>query len=314
MPNVTLHLLLAEKTLADWAQEPARSPFPVDDPLLVESFRQGSLGPDLGYFPGGERLLSDLAHGFRSGDLTRSLLQTARTPLESAFAWGWATHVLADRLIHPTVGRALGEYRTGDSRVFIAGEEDTPGHVKVETGLDAWISGMNPELRKVRFTPIFDDLSIQFLSRAYGQVHRLSHDPARLLLSYRNLIRMAGRALASIAYMSGSGDLRRRRSGLLRGLASWTDRTRCPGATALAFFTPISPAEWLREEVSAVIRRFPREVARVRSDPASALPNVNLDTAQPDLVKPDALQPDPVTPDAATPDRQRTVAPVPQGC
>jgi len=287
MPNVTLHLLLAEKTLLDWSQAPGSSPFPLHDPLLIESFRQGSLGPDLGYFPGGDRLFSDLAHGFRSGDLTRSLLQTARTPLESAFAWGWATHVLADRLIHPTVGRALGEYRTGDARVFIAGEADTAGHVKVETGLDAWISGMNPELRKVRFTPIFDDLSIQFLSRAYGQAHGLSHDPVRLLRSYRILIRMAGRALASIAYMSGSGEPPRRRSGLLRGLASWTDRTRCPGATALAFFTPISPTQWLRDEVSAVVRRFPREVARVRSDPASALPNVNLDSpAAPRLTQP----------------------------
>ena len=65
------------------------------------AFLCGSLGPDMGMFPGGEPLVSDLAHYVRAGDLANRLVDSARTEVQSAFAWGWVAHVLADIALHP---------------------------------------------------------------------------------------------------------------------------------------------------------------------------------------------------------------------
>lgn len=156
MPNVTLHLVLADRVLEEWRRSPCGAPFPTGDGPAVNAFRQGALGPDLGYFPGGHRFLSDLAHCVRSADLARALLHGAGSPRETAFAWGWVTHVLADQAIHPWVGKGVGELRSGGRRdLFVSGDEDPSGHVRVETGLDAWYSARFPELRWWRPDPVF---------------------------------------------------------------------------------------------------------------------------------------------------------------
>lgn len=163
MPGVTLHLLLAEQVLEHWRRQPGEAPFPPDDPTVVNAFRQGAFGPDLGYFPGGFRPLSDLAHCMRAGDLARRLVSTARTPLERGFASGWSTHVLADRWIHPHIGRAVGELVHGKRTRFVDGDSDPNTHVLVESGLDAVYARRHPGLRTLRLGGVFDDLSIGFL-------------------------------------------------------------------------------------------------------------------------------------------------------
>ncbi len=279
MPNVTLHLLLAEETLEHWFLG-SSSPFAIQTPSHLEAFRQGCIAPDLGYFPGGERHLSDLAHGTRSGDLARTLLETARHPIERAFAWGWVTHVVADRLVHPIIGRAVGELVTGDRTRYVPGDEDTPGHVRVETGLDAWFAWHHPWLRRLRFRPLFDRQGIGFLSRAFGSIRAGDGDPDRILASYRTMLPLAGRAVASIGWLGGTGDQPRRTPCWMGPLARWAGRRRLPGSVALGFLAPAAPAPWLLEEVLEVVRRFPAEVERVRQDPAPALPNVHLDSLE----------------------------------
>jgi hypothetical protein len=285
MPNVTLHLLLAERAREEWLARPDQAPFPVDDPEFINAYHHGAFGPDLGYFPGGVRLLSDLAHCVRSGDLTTSLLDSARTPLERAYAWGWATHVLADRLVHPLVGRGVSELVHGDPRGFVSGADNPTAHVRVETGLDAWISNLHPNLRQVRLAPVFDGTSVRFLQEAYRRVYGVEIPGGAFLSSHLILTRRSGHALAGMALLGG--DLERATGGgfLVRTLSGFAgfalDRLE-GGRLTLAYLSPVSPPAWLRVEVASVVESFPRLVARTQSDPSRHLPNVNLDSGEPD--------------------------------
>src|SRR5206468_3532319 len=113
MPGCGVHFLLAARLLATWERGGGHAPFPAGDPAARNAFLDGCNAPDMGYFPGGQPLLTDFCHYLRSADLARELVGRARSPAESAFAWGWVTHVLADAAIHPLVNLAAGELLTG---------------------------------------------------------------------------------------------------------------------------------------------------------------------------------------------------------
>lgn len=286
MPNVTVHLWLAERTLERWALHPELSPFPLASVRVCQAFQQGALGPDLGYFPGGERFLSDLSHKVRSGELTRSLLMEAREPEERAFAWGWVTHVLADRLVHPIVARGVGYLVTGDPDRAISGEEDLPGHVRVETGIDAWISARYPHLASTRLVPVFHDGGLAFLHRAYLTTYgfRIPYDA--LGRSYLRMLRMGTGALRSISWLARGRDEVEGTPGPLtrpvNGILGWLARNRVPGSLALNYLSPVDPPRWLQRELQEVAAGFTDRVMAVAADPMGELPDVNLDTGRPD--------------------------------
>jgi len=60
----------------------------------------GSLIQDLGYYPFGSRLFSNLVHYVRSGDFVQSLIREARDPNEYAFALGALAHHTSDSAGH----------------------------------------------------------------------------------------------------------------------------------------------------------------------------------------------------------------------
>ncbi len=285
MPNVTVHLWLAERTLEAWAMAPASAPFPLEDPFLIQGFQQGALAPDLGYFPGGRPFLSDLAHCVRTGQLARAVLRNARTDLERAYAWGWVTHVLADRLLHPAVGRGVGELILGDRHRMISGDENLPAHVRVEIGLDAWVSARQPHLVRTPLSPVFHGGSVGFLARAYAETYRLAIDETLLLTGYLGTLRMGERALRSIAVLGGGRDVVDGAIGpasrTLGAVAGWLGRRQgVPGSLLLSYLSPVPPSPWLQAEVLEVARVFPRQVLEIQGDPESGLPDVNLDTGR----------------------------------
>jgi hypothetical protein len=102
MPGCAIHFELAARVLRAWDVSGADSPISPIDPEQRSAFILGSLGPDLGYLPGEDGLLADLAHCVRPADLARNFIGCATTSVERAFAWGWATHG-TDRLkvTHP---------------------------------------------------------------------------------------------------------------------------------------------------------------------------------------------------------------------
>src|SRR6267154_1728812 len=69
----------------------------------------GSLVQDMGYYPFGNRLFSDLVHYVRSGDFVEALLNEATGVNEYAFALGALAHYTADIAGHPFVNAAVAQ-------------------------------------------------------------------------------------------------------------------------------------------------------------------------------------------------------------
>lgn len=297
MPNVTVHLALAERLMAAWERDPPRRPLPTDDPTVRNAFVQGSFGPDIGYFPGGDPFLSDLAHYVRAGDLTRELARSAETERERAYALGWLAHVLADQAIHPLVGEAAAELETGRRGGFLGISEDLTAHVRVEVGLDAYVSERRPELRERRTRAVFDRRSVGFLADAYRRTYDLEIDPSLLLASHHAAVRMSNHALATIGALGSAlapddgtdptSDETRRASHLLRGGRRVVERTLevvragfGHESMPLAFLALVPPAPWLVRAVDEVARSFPSRFGSVLEGGLDDLPNFNLDTGR----------------------------------
>jgi len=283
MPSVTVHLRLADRVLEHWEDRPEDAPFALDDAGAVNAFRHGSFGPDLGYFPGGYRPLSDLAHALRSGDLTRALIRSARTPLERAFAWGWVTHVLADTLIHPLVGCAVGELHYGSPAYFVDGDSDQITHVRVEAGLDALYAERHPELRRLRLGPVFDARAIAWLREAYVATYGAAPPIDRFLASHRISARRAmqgvGLAAVSAYTMPTRAAQDHAEPGPVRALRSFVGRR----SVGLAYLLPAPPSLWFINAVRDVEDTFVDLFVEEFKMAGEGLANVNLDTGRPDL-------------------------------
>lgn len=288
MPSVTVHLHLAERVLDSLRASPVGAPFPLHDGGAVNAFRQGAFGPDLGYVPGGHRPLSDLAHCLHSGDLTRALIRRARTPVERAFAWGWVTHVLADGLIHPLVGCAVGELVHGTPARFVDGDTAPVAHVRVESGLDAIYAERHPELRSKPLRPVFGRAGIAFLVDAFRETYGAAPAAHLFLRSHLNAVRRVGQGLGLAAWTvrilpTGRCDPLRTGEERRRGPLDWLRATLGSRNVALGYVLPVLPPLWFLDAVRDIeenfVDLFDEEVALG----GRGLANVNLDTGRPDL-------------------------------
>ena len=61
----------------------------------------GAVAPDMGYYPFGSEMFTNLVHYVRSGDMVNALLKDATTLNEYAFALGFLSHYEADNFGHP---------------------------------------------------------------------------------------------------------------------------------------------------------------------------------------------------------------------
>lgn len=289
MPGVTLHFVLADHVLQSWRGRGRAAPFDVHDPRALNAFYHGAVGPDLGYFPGGDRLLSDLAHCLRTGSLLRALVRSATAPQEQAFAWGWLTHVLADQAIHPIIGRGVGEILTGRRDHFVDGASNMLAHLRVEMGLDAWYAERFPGACARRLTPFLDGNGGGFLARAYAATYHVALDGCRFARSHACTARRVGQALASMPLLAAlmkaarAGAEAPRRPWLIsavRGLldaAYSKERLRSVG---LAYLVPVPPSPWLLAEVEAAVVAHVGLFMEHFETRARDLPDVNLDTGR----------------------------------
>lgn len=99
----------------------------------------GSVIQDIGYYPFGNHLFSDLTHYVRSGDFVQAMLADAKDLNQYAFALGALSHYVADIHGHPYINLAVGmEYpklaeKYGPS---VAYDVDHAAHLRVEFGFD----------------------------------------------------------------------------------------------------------------------------------------------------------------------------------
>jgi len=112
-----------------------------DDIMHARAFAYGgSVMPDMGYYPFGSHLFTNLVHYVRSGDFVEALVRDATTVNEMAFALGAMAHYSADNAGHPlAVNRSVALIYPKDKAKFgnsVTYVEDPKRHVMVEFSFD----------------------------------------------------------------------------------------------------------------------------------------------------------------------------------
>jgi hypothetical protein len=250
MPGPALHVLLAGSVYRGWQAAPITAPFEPGEGART-AFLHGALGPDMGYFPGADPLLAELAHHARTGAFCRALVDEAGSDVERAFAWGWVTHVLADVAVHPLINEACGELVLG-RRTPLWGEAVAVAHLRVETGLDAACHARHPELAAFQGLPALDAGVFDAVRRAYGRTYGAAPAAGALVRAHRQVARLLEphARIRGVAARAVSGGRFCRAT--LRTAALLSPRD----SHAWGLFSPVRPAAWLVREVDGIAEGF----------------------------------------------------------
>lgn len=149
-PSVTrAYSVLAHEALIDAVWDPyfvplLKTKYPsINDSILKNAHAYaygGAVAPDMGYYPFGSKLFTNLVHYVRSGDFVAALINEAHNPEEFAFALGSLCHYYAD-----VYGHSLGvnlavplqypkvKARFGKRATY---EDDETAHQRVEFAFD----------------------------------------------------------------------------------------------------------------------------------------------------------------------------------
>ena len=287
MPNAGVHLLIVHDLLERWRAAPARAPFPARDVRAARAFAHGALAPDIGYFPGGDRLFSELAHLVGSADLARDLTERACTPEQQGYAWGWVTHVLADGAIHPLLNEAGGEHRHGDRMRPISSTDDVRLHMRLEYGLDAAVFGRAPRLDAMRCDGDPPRDAIGMVADSYRALYGWSPPEPALAASHRMSARLAHIALALDRLHSAT-----LRSRPMRRIArAVADAATVPlralpvgyrdSMVMRAVLEPLPSPAWLVDAALAAVDRVACMLGESCEEGLHLLPNRNLVTGVP---------------------------------
>jgi hypothetical protein len=135
----------------------------------------GAVMPDMGYYPFGSHLFTNLLHYARSGDFVEQLLRDAHDVNEYAFALGALAHYVADSTGHPLgVNRAVPiEYpklraRYGDEVTYI---EDPKRHIMVEFAFDVVQVASGAFLPQAYHNFIGFEVATDLLERAFRDTY-----------------------------------------------------------------------------------------------------------------------------------------------
>jgi hypothetical protein len=100
----------------------------------------GAVTPDMGYYPFGSRLFTDLIHYVRSGDINEALLKDADSLNGLAFALGFLSHYYADVYGHPlATNKSVPLVYTKMRKKFgdvVTYADNNISHIRMEFGFD----------------------------------------------------------------------------------------------------------------------------------------------------------------------------------
>src|SRR6185369_11908281 len=136
----------------------------------------GCLLQDMGYYPYGNKLFSDLVHYVRSGDFVINLLNESHDIDEYAFALGALAHYTSDITGHPAVNRSVAQQFPKLQKKYgneVTYEESPSAHIQTEFGFDV------VQIAKQRYTSdayhdfIGFEVSKPVLERAFRDTYGL---------------------------------------------------------------------------------------------------------------------------------------------
>lgn len=278
MPGIAIHGVIATRLLDAWPASTA-VPLRVENPCVRNAFRAGAMGPDMGYAPGGARFVSDLAHYVRGSDLFRVMLDRARGDEETAFAWGWASHVLADVAIHPLVNRAVGERLTGEAGRSISFHQDNSMHIRIEAGLDAGYLAAHDAPPTLSFQPVFDARSAAMLTGAFDAIYGVGVASHTAVLRSHRRASAASRMLEAIVSLTAGRPrtMRLRAWAVLAGAAQRFTAIVAPRGPTHAFTHTFPPTAALLRQTTAEVDALVGHFFDLVNGQVHEYPNYNLD-------------------------------------
>lgn len=152
-----------------------------DDVLKAHAYAYGgAIIQDIGYYPFGSKLFSDLAHYIRSGDFVAALLHDASDINELAFALGSLAHYTGDNTGHPeavnlTVALAYPKLKAEYGPV-VTYEDDKSAHLKTEFGFDVLQVARGAYAPQAYHDFIGFEVSESLLKRAFEDTYGLKLD------------------------------------------------------------------------------------------------------------------------------------------
>jgi hypothetical protein len=178
--------------------------------------RGGSHLPDLGYFPLGSHLFTDLLHYVRTGDFVSRLIAEAGSPQEYAFALGVLAHYEADTIGHPmATNRAVPilypelAAKFGDTVTYA---QDSSSHLQTEFRFDVLQAAHRGEVPDLFEHSVEFQVPKEFLERVFRETYGLelndlfqNYDVA--LLTYRWGFRTLIHETTGIAWQLYRGDI-----------------------------------------------------------------------------------------------------------
>jgi hypothetical protein len=186
---VGAYSVLAHQAIVDRAWETTIAPairarFPQASAKEIAQARAyahgGSHIADLGYFPFGNRLFTDLVHYVRSGTFVDAMVADARTVDEYAFALGALSHHVADSIGHPeATNRAVPEIypklrkKYGDVVTYA---DDHSAHLQTEFRFDVLQVAQSPESLDLFKHAIAFEVATPVLDRAFQETYGLHLD------------------------------------------------------------------------------------------------------------------------------------------
>jgi hypothetical protein len=189
------YAVLAHEAIVDAAWDEAIKPlllarFPQatpDDLKAAHAYAYGGcVIQDMGYYPFGNKLFSDLVHYVRSGDFVEALLRDSQNLNDYAFALGALAHYAADNeghrtgtnvavpLLYPKLRRKYGNVVTYD--------EDPLAHLKTEFGFDILQVAKGRYASDAFRDRIGFEVSKDLLTRAFQETYSL--DLSSVLSNY----------------------------------------------------------------------------------------------------------------------------------
>ncbi|MCX6633358.1 MAG: zinc dependent phospholipase C family protein [Candidatus Solibacter sp.] len=233
-PNANAYSVLTHEAIIDSTWDSAIRPlllkrFPAataDELTAAHAYAYGGcIIQDLGYYPFGSKLFSDLTHYVRSGDFIRSMIRESQDLDEYAFALGALSHFAADNnghpmatnvsvpLLYPKLGLKFGK--------SVTYADDPFSHSKTEFGFDVFQSAKSRYASAAYKSFIGFQVAKPVLQRAFQDTYGMRIEQVFLNLdmaigSYRRAVGTILPALTKVAWQIKGQEIRREVPGITR--------------------------------------------------------------------------------------------------
>lgn len=185
----------------------------------------GCIIQDLGYYPFGSHLFSDLAHYVRSGTFVMNLVKDAKDLNDFAFSLGALAHYAADNQGHPiatnpSVGLLFPKLRQQFGPV-VTYEDDPTAHIRTEFSFDVVQVARGHYAPKAYHDFIGFQVSKELLDRAFQETYGVQmkdvfHSEDTSLSTYRHTVGALIPEMTRVAWAIKKKDLQKQTPGLGR--------------------------------------------------------------------------------------------------